>query len=329
MAHEIVIGRDAVAEVFFSIGRRAEIEEKAIPVGRAEIERSGVGLIGLGSGARVGGHPVESIGKLKGAIRVVVVSQELILRGRLRRGGFDGRVGIDHAHRHLPTRIRDSILPHPAVVVRHMRQQPLDGVVQIRARVGLSGASDKRPVMNELPFRVELPAHVLVDEDVAFLRKRGGGSENAPVGIRPVRWNTVGRALDENRISPRLIFRRVNDRKEPHSVPHGDHVLVLVVIFWDLSGGRPLLRGQAGREHQKDCAAKDGESLLRHRLSRSRATDVFLEPVEVRLHDVENLLGLARGVGRPGIDLHARGPALSHQGIIKFQPLAERHARIG
>ena len=80
-------------------------------------------------------------------------------------------------------------MPDPAVVVRHVLDQPVDGVVGVGALVDVGRAAllgdDVRPHVDELALRHPAAAHVLVGEDVAVLaeerrRAQVGLYESAP-----------------------------------------------------------------------------------------------------------------------------------------------------
>jgi hypothetical protein len=58
-------------------------------------------------------------------------------RGGLGGGSFQCRMGIDHAHHSLESRVRYTPLPYPAVMVGDIIQQPLDRVVGIATFIGI------------------------------------------------------------------------------------------------------------------------------------------------------------------------------------------------
>src|SRR5436190_10485547 len=99
---------------------------------------------------------------------MVVVAEELILRRRLGRRRLERGMRIDHALRDLPPRPGNAPLADAAVVARDVLHQPVDRVPGVGAFVGARRALYDRQMMDELSLRFELPARVLVDEDVAL-----------------------------------------------------------------------------------------------------------------------------------------------------------------
>ena len=121
---------------------------------------------------------------------------------------------------------------------RNVFQEPLNGVIGIAALVNVGLAAFRRAVrrhFHKLAFRHEPPANVLIDEDVAGLHEMLAGAKRRRVFVHAVRSNRVGRPLDEQRVFARRILRNVDRRKELHSVPHRDHLLLLRVVQADVA----------------------------------------------------------------------------------------------
>src|SRR5437867_12171880 len=84
---------------------------------------------------------------------------------------------IDDGHHHQPARIGRACHTDAAVIARHVFEHPFDRVIGIGALVyrSIIERSPRRPLHQELSFRLELSADVLESENKAFvdqLRKR-------------------------------------------------------------------------------------------------------------------------------------------------------------
>src|SRR5471030_1300687 len=91
--------------------------------------------------------------------------------------------------------IREAPDADVAVVPRHMFQQPLDGVVGVRALVGLTGpwVVDLRTDVQESTLRLIAAADVLEDEDVSGAIEGFGWTKTRVVAVRTVRRDAIRR----------------------------------------------------------------------------------------------------------------------------------------
>ena len=122
-----------------------------------------------------------------------VVAMKPVRDRRLRRDGFDCRMTIDAGHRGVKARIRNAVDADPAVVVRHVLNQPIDGVVGVGGLVDLLAGlvGNVRPHVFVLAFAHVAPAHVLIDKDVAFAREQFIGAQRRLELIRAVGRDAV------------------------------------------------------------------------------------------------------------------------------------------
>ena len=107
---------------------------------------------------------------------VEIVPNEPVNDRRLRAGGFQGGVGVNHAGGGIEAGIGNTTLAHTAIVAGDFFQQELDGVVSVGTfikvgwpLVGFMGAD-----IQEGAFGHPAAADILVDKDIArFLEKVG------------------------------------------------------------------------------------------------------------------------------------------------------------
>ena len=236
--HELVPRGNVVAEERLRVRGGPEGQEKTVSVRGAVVEGFLRHVRGRGPPAGVVRHPVEGIGELEGAARMVVVAEELVLGRSLRGGETDRGMGVEHAERRLPARPGDAALRDAPVVVGHVGEQPQGGVVHVRARVRLRGPPHEGLVVDELAFRPPATAHVLVDEDEAFLAEVQVGSRPGPVAVGAIGPDAVGVARHEERIRLRGVARGVDRGEETHPVAHRDHHLALFVVLLQHVGRR-------------------------------------------------------------------------------------------
>ena len=134
--------------------------------------------------------------------------------------------------RSVEARIRDAPHSDSAVVVRHVFDQPINGVVGVGALVDVGWAAFLRLVradIYELAFGHEPPAHILIDEDVTFLLKQGRRTYGILEGIFAVWPNTIGSTEKHYRIFLRGVSGRVDTGEELDSVTHCNLVFRLRV----------------------------------------------------------------------------------------------------
>ena len=172
-----------------------------------------------------------------------LVDGRCLLADRLER-----RVRLEQRHPGGHPIVRDAVHPHFAVVVGDVLHQPVDAVVGVgrlagRFRIG----KIHRRGQPEDSFRLEAPAQVLDDEDVAILCQ-----------LLPARWNLGQRSArhpvwcsaKENGKRSGLIDRREDHRLQMHSVANGNHHFLETVGGWR----RRLLceqsRGERQRHHE-------------------------------------------------------------------------------
>ncbi len=113
---------------------------------------------------------------------------------------FRAGCGVEHRHHRQPARVDDAEHADAAVVVRHVLEQPVDGVVGVGDFVdglGVFGfaSSDGRTLHDELPLGLVSATNVLKDEDVTV------SSERLELALSPglTGWRLVWRALEHYR----------------------------------------------------------------------------------------------------------------------------------
>ena len=238
------------------VARLGAVVERALP-------RIGGRIGGRIAPARVSGEPGEGVHDPERAVVVPIVPNEHVRWGSLRRRRGERRMRVDHPHDGLPARVRDSPLPHPAVVALQAGERPFDGVVVVGALVDRGG-----------PFRLlgqwadhlevavgpELAAHVLEDEHVPRPVELGGRAERVAVPVRLVWRDRVGCAEQHDRHGFGREARRVDDREELDPVPHGDPVRALVVVVLEPGhvGVVAAVRGLAGARPARTSRRRTG-----------------------------------------------------------------------
>jgi len=135
---------------------------------------------------------------------VEVVAFEPLGNGRLRRAALQGGMRIDHSNRCVKAGIRNADQPRAPVVVRHVLDQPVNRVPGVGRLVRAGRAPDVGHVVHELALGLELPARILVDEDVALFGELAGGTEDGAIVVGAVRGDAVRRARQEERIPSNL-----------------------------------------------------------------------------------------------------------------------------
>jgi len=171
---------------------------------------------------------------------------------------------LDRRHDRRPPVVRHAEHADAAVVVADVLDQPVDGVVGVgafidRLRVaGLAGGT----LHHEVALGPELPANVLVNEDVALVRER------LVVGVEVAgsALNSVGRAFEDNRQRPGLAARREDLGMQALAVAHGDHHVahfeaisgVRLLVHFDGSGRNYEEADDGGQEGQRGSALHGG-----------------------------------------------------------------------
>src|SRR5580704_2384141 len=99
-----------------------------------------------------------------------IVAEPCVAHASLFGGGFERRVRINHAHRYEKTVIRNAVKADAAIVVRHIFNEPVDGVVGVRAFINALGVVwvMQRAKHDELSFGAITAANVLKRENVAL-----------------------------------------------------------------------------------------------------------------------------------------------------------------
>ena len=111
------------------VRQRAELQIPLEGVVAVELE-VGVDLVRLHHG-----DVLEAVAEAKGAVVMEVVAEEHVGRRGLRRHRLEGRVRVEHRHHRQPAVVADAEHADPAVVVRHVLEEPVDGVVGVGAFV--------------------------------------------------------------------------------------------------------------------------------------------------------------------------------------------------
>ena len=112
----------------------------------------------------------------KCAVVMPVVAGEPIGHWRLGRRRLERRVSVNHAGGRVEAGIGDAPQPDPAVVARHVFQQPVDRVKRVAALIDFFRAGllrTVRPHVDKLTFRHVSATHILINYDVAVLAEQG------------------------------------------------------------------------------------------------------------------------------------------------------------
>ena len=179
MPHHLVPKRDVCAELLavnvVGVGERSHLEKILVAVLRAVLEGfevRGLGRHGHGSRLPEARVEIEGVRQEERPVVMKVVAYEPVADRRLRRSGFDRRMRVDDPGGRIKTGIRDAVHTNSIVVVRDVLRQPLDRVVSVRALVYVArrAVSDVGSDVDVIAFAHPAPAHILIDEDVAFTR---------------------------------------------------------------------------------------------------------------------------------------------------------------
>jgi hypothetical protein len=260
-----------------AVGERPHPEEEVIGVGNAPDPVHGPPPGCLRPARPRPEEPVEIEvrGQIEGSVVEGVVAVGDIPDGRLRRGRDERRVGVDHPERGEEPSVGDAPDSGPAVVARHVLDQPVDAVVRIGGFVRILGPGYMGLMVRdviEFAFGHVAPADVLVGEDEALLRELLRRAEERPVVLGAVGGDRVGRPLEHDRIGLARILRDVDRGEELRPVPHRDEMLVLDVVGLDVlelllgqvargallgreDTGEDQAQGQEGDEAQRDACA--------------------------------------------------------------------------
>ena len=166
-----------------------------------------------------------------------VVADEPIQDRCLGRGRLEGRMCLDDSGGSVVAGIRDTPHADSAIVAWYVLYEPIDGVPRIGALVKIPLSTllgTMRTHVDELPFRHPAPAYVLIGEDVAFLAEQRRRAEIRAILIRAVRAGAVRRPHQQHRVLLPLLLGDVDSGEQPLAVSHGNEVLELRVICFDV-----------------------------------------------------------------------------------------------
>src|SRR5262249_43632156 len=105
-----------------------------------------------------------------------VIADKPIAHGSLGRNRFQRGVTVDGSRRSIEPWIGNSPNSDPAIVVGEILNEPVDGVVGIRAFIDVLGPVLLRQMwayVHELAFGIVASTDILKDEDVAFFIEPG------------------------------------------------------------------------------------------------------------------------------------------------------------
>ena len=198
-----------------------------------------------------------------------IVAQELVGGGCLFGRGLERGMRVEQSHGGQPAPVGDAQDSHPAVMVGHVGQKPVDGVVGVGALVdGLRVALVARVAQHHKPaLGAVAPANILKDEDVA-LRNEFLITTELPAKTLFVVVQTVRRPLEDEGQRLGRVLRRVDFGVQADAVAHGDHH---VSLLENLAEIRPVLaglrRGHEQRQRGGQKGDRQGGCLVFHRQS--------------------------------------------------------------
>ena len=166
-----------------------------------------------------------------------VVAHEEVGHGSLRRRGFQRGMRVDDAGGSVEAGIGNSPDSGVAVVVGHVLEQPVDGVVEVGAVVDVLFrllVVDVGTHLDECSFGHVAAADILIDEDVSGFVEVGRRAELGAIEIDAVRADAVGRAVDQERVGMRSVLGHIDGGEQMDAVAHGDAVFVFRVVFFDV-----------------------------------------------------------------------------------------------
>src|SRR5215469_9736675 len=225
--------RDRPVQVLkVDIGKGSQIQVPLVRVIGLKIEMRVLVLVGL-----LHDGVFEVVALAQRTVTVIIVVHPLINRRRLLTDGSERRMRMEQGERSRQPVVGNAVHSDLATVVRHVVQQPFDGVVSVGRFVGGFGIVQINPGRKiEDTFGLKAAAQILNDEDIAILGKlfhRGGHLGGRLVG------NTVRSAAKQDGQRTLLADGRQDRGLKTNSIAHRNHDLL------QDEGGR-LWRG-AGR----------------------------------------------------------------------------------
>ena len=205
----------------------------------------------------------EVVAEAEGAVAVVVVVHPLIARRGLLADRLERRVRVSSIARGGVAVVGDAQGADAAVVVRHVLDQPVDGVPGVAGLDGaLAGGELDVAGEGERPLGLEPAADVLDHQDVAVLLQR---LERGRHDGRHLVRHAIGRAADEDRQGLGMARGAHDHRLQSHPVAHGDHHLLERAHRRRGGGGRGRRRRQGtghgrGGAHQGEGGAQSFRS---------------------------------------------------------------------
>ena len=198
MLHEIVPSGQLLVHILLVEIRNRSQPQKPVE-GIEAIEIESLVLLGCFHSRRI----LQAVAQPERAVMMEIVTQVHVGRRGLLGNSFQRRMRIDHRHHSQPPAIGNPQHSRASVVVGHVLEQPLDGVVGVRAFVNcLCVALRARwPHHHELALRFVAPANILKHENVTLLRQlRIDAAQHHPESLR-IKARTIGRPRDQERPS--------------------------------------------------------------------------------------------------------------------------------
>ncbi len=192
---------------------------------------------------------LQAVAQTKRPVVMEIVAQVHVGRRGLLGNSFQRRMRIDHGHHGEPAAVGNPQHARASVVVRHVVEQPLYGVVSVgalvdRLRVAFGA---RRPHHHELTLRFVTPADILKHEDIALLRQlRIDAAQRQSETLR-IQARPIGRPGDQEWKPLARVLRGVNLGMQPDAIAHRDHDVGFVKILAQI---RTCLRAKhAGQQH--------------------------------------------------------------------------------
>ena len=216
------------------VGERTHAQVEIVLILGAEIEARGVHRsFRLARTRHEAAVEPEVGGQVEGAVMISVVAVAHVAHGGLRRDRLQRRMRVHQAEGGEKSGIRNAPDTGLSVIIRHILNEPIDGVPGIGALVGIFPAVEVHLVgrdVDECSLGQIAAAHILIHHDEALFFGRFRRPDHGPVIIDPIRSDRVRRAHHQQRVGVRSVLGRIDAGVESDPVAHGNTVIVFRVV---------------------------------------------------------------------------------------------------